>query len=95
MLGLLVVDSFFVAGTSALLILVVMESVGKYSAALGSALIYLLNFAVPNLRLAGFIDAGEGFFLMAVTWCLFRRRYWMLPLLGIWEQWQRSCSFPF
>lgn len=95
MLGLLVVDSLFVAGTSALLILVVMESVGKYSAALGSALIYLLNFAVPNLRLAGFIDAGEGFFLMAATWCLFRRRYWMLPLLGILGAMAKELFVPF
>jgi hypothetical protein len=95
MLGLLVVDSLFVAGTATLLMQVVMESVGNYSAALGSALIYLLNFAVPNLRLAGFIDAGEGFFLMAVTWCLFRRRYWMLPLLVILGAMAKELFVPF
>jgi hypothetical protein len=95
MLGLLVVDSLFVAGTAALLMQVVVKSVGNYQAALGSALIYLLNFAVPNLRLAGFIDAGEGFFLMASVWCLFRRRYWMLPLLGILGAMAKELFVPF
>ena len=95
MLGLLVVDSLFVAGTVVLLALVVMESVGKYSAAVGSALIYLLNFAVPNLRLAGFIDAGEGFFLMATTWCLLRQRYWVLPLLGFLGAMAKETFVPF
>jgi uncharacterized membrane protein len=82
MLGLLVVDSLFVAGTVTLLLMVVAGQIGNYAVALGSALIYLLNFAVPNLRLAGFIDAGEGFFLMLAVWALWRERYWLLPLMG-------------
>jgi hypothetical protein len=45
--------------------------------------------------LAGFIDAGEGFFLIAVTWCLFRRRYWMLPLLGILGAMAKELFVPF
>jgi len=95
MLGLLVVDSLLVAGTAALLMQMVMESAGDYAAGLGAALIYLLNFAVPNLRLAGLIDAGEGFFLMAAAWCLFRRRYWMLPLVGVLGAMAKELFVPF
>ena len=83
MFGLLVVNSFFVALTVTLLLIVVHRQLGSYAIALGSALIYLLNFAVPNLRLAGLIDAGEGFFLMALVWSLFREDYWILPLWAV------------
>src|SRR3984885_6015882 len=81
MFGLLVVNSFFVALTVTLLVIVVQRQLGSYVVALGSALIYLLNFAVPNLRLAGMIDAGEAFFLMVVVWSLFREEgYRTLPI---------------
>jgi hypothetical protein len=83
MFGLLVVNSFFVALTVTLLLIVVHGQLGSYPVALGSALIYLLNFAVPNLRLAGMIDAGEAFFLMAVVWSLCNEDYWMLPLWAV------------
>jgi hypothetical protein len=83
MFGLLVVNSFFVALTVTLLLIVVHRQHGSYAVALGSALIYLLNFAVPNLRLAGLIDAGEAFFLMALVWSLFKEDYWMLPLWAV------------
>jgi hypothetical protein len=83
MFGLLVVNSFFVALTVTLLLIVVHRQLGSYVVALGSALIYLLNFAVPNLRLAGTIDAGEAFFLMALVWSLCKEDYWMLPLWAL------------
>jgi hypothetical protein len=83
MFGLLVVNSFFVALTVTLLLIVVHRQLGSYAVALGAALIYMLNFAVPNLRLAGMIDAGEAFFLMAVVWSLFKEDYWMLPLWAV------------
>ena len=83
MFSLLVVNSLFVAATVTILLVVTDREVGSYSIGLGAALIYLLNFAVPNLRLMGFIDAGEGFFLMLLVWALLQERYWVLPLLGI------------
>ena len=83
MFGLLLVNSFFVALTVSLLLIVVHWQLESYAVALGSALIYLLNFAVPNLRLAGMIDAGEAFFLMAMVWSLFKEDYWMLPLWAV------------
>jgi hypothetical protein len=83
MFGLLMVNSLFVALTVTLLLIVVHRQLGNYAVALGSALVYLLNFAVPNLRLAGMIDAGEAFFLMALVWSLFKEDYWMLPLWAV------------
>jgi hypothetical protein len=83
MFGLLVVNSFFVALTVTLLLIVVHRQLGSYAVALVSALIYLLNFAIPNLHLAGMIDAGEAFFLMALVWSLCKEDYWMLPLWAV------------
>jgi hypothetical protein len=82
MFSLLAVDALFVAGTALILLMVVECQLGSYSIALGSALLYMLNFAVPNLRLAGMIDAGEGFFMMLLVWMLWQKKYWALPLLG-------------
>lgn len=83
MFGLLVANSLFVAGTVTLLLGIVLRHIGSYPVALGAALLYLLNFAVPNLRLYGFIDSGEAFFLMLVLSSLIRERHWMLPLWAI------------
>jgi hypothetical protein len=46
-------------------------------------MIYLLNFAVANFQLAGLVDSGEAFFMMAVAWTLMARRWLLLPLLAI------------
>jgi len=83
MLGLLVANSLFVAATVALLVTLVHSYTGNYPVALGAALLYLLNFAVPNLRLYGFIDSGEAFCLMLVLWSLMRESYYLLPLCAI------------
>jgi hypothetical protein len=83
MFALLAVNSIFVALTVTVLLMVVHGELGNYAVALGSALIYLLNFAVPNLRLAGLVDAGEGFFLMALVWSLLREDYWALPIWAV------------
>ncbi len=95
MFGLLAANSFFVAFTATVLLIVVRRQVGSYPIALGSALIYLLNFAVPNLRLVGFIDAGEGFFLMLLVWSLSEERYWTLPVWGILGATAKESFVPF
>ena len=82
-LGLLSVDSLFVAATAVLIVVMGVAELGSYPAGLLAALLYLLNFAVPNLRLAGLVDAGEGFFLLAVFWSLTESKLWPLPLIAI------------
>lgn len=95
MFGLLVVDSLFTAGTALLLLCIVVRHLGSYQVALGAALIYLLNFAVPNLRLAGLVDAGEGFFLLLLTWSFLEKRVWTLPLWGILGALTKESFVPF
>jgi len=81
MVGLLVTDSFFVAAT-ALLIVVLGCQLVDYPASLVASLLYLLNFAVPNLRLAGLVDAGDGFFWLALLWSLSQRKFRLLPFIA-------------
>ncbi len=95
MFALLMVNSFFVALTVTLLLIVVHRQLGSYAIALGSALIYLLNFAVPNLRLTGLVDAGEAFFLMALVWSLFREDYWILPIWAVLGAMAKESFVPF
>jgi hypothetical protein len=96
MFALLVINSFFTALTVIVLLIVVHRQFGSYAVALGSALIYLLNFAVPNLRLAGLVDAGEAFFLMALVWSLFKEeRYRTLPIWAVMGATAKESFVPF
>lgn len=83
MLGLLFADSIFVAATALLILMMGTAQLGSYPAGLVAALLYLLNFAVADLRLAGLVDAGEGFFLLAVFWSLAESKLWPLPLIAV------------
>ena len=82
MFGLLVADSLFVAATAVLIIVLGTRQLGRYALSLVASLLYLVNFAVPNLRLAGLVDAGEGFFLLALLWSLSELELWALPLIA-------------
>ena len=79
MFGLLMADSLFTAATAGLVLWIGSRVPGSYAVGLAGALLYLLNFAVPNLRLAGLVDAGEGFFLLALVWSLLRSQYREIP----------------
>ncbi len=101
MFGLLVADSLFVAGT-AVIIVILGVTLGSgqlqlQSPAVGlvGALLYLLNFAVPNLRLVGLVDAGEGFFLLAVLWSLSEGELWVLPVIAMLGALTKESFIPF
>lgn len=83
MAAFLATDSVFVAMTALLIILLGLHVFGDFPTSLVAALLYLLNFAVPNLRLAGLVDAGEGFFLLAILWSLSQSEYRFLPVIAI------------
>ncbi|MGO9574487.1 MAG: hypothetical protein ACLPTQ_09190 [Terriglobales bacterium] len=89
MFGLLVADSLFVAGTAVLIfilgnrVILGNRQLGSSAAGLVGALLYLVNFAVPNLRLVGLVDAGEGFFLLALLWSLSEFELWALPVIAV------------
>ncbi len=83
MFGLLVADSLFVAGTAVLMVILGSLRLGSGGAGLVGALLYLVNFAVPNLRLVGLVDAGEGFFLLALLSSLSEFKLWALPVIAV------------
>lgn len=93
--GFLVVNSMFVASTAFLLLQIGHAQVGDYAVALVGSTLFLLNFAVPNDQLAGLVDGGEGFFLMATVASLFFGRWWLLPALGILGALTKESFVPF
>ena len=95
LLSLLVADSIFVAATAVLIVLLAVDCLGNPAAGLLAAFIYLVNFAVPNLRLAGLVDAGEGLFLLALLWSLAEDRFWLLPLIAILGTLAKESFIPF
>jgi len=95
MFGLVAVDSLFEAATALLIVWLGTRILGSYPVALIGALLYLVNFAVPNMRLAGLVDAGEGFFLLAVYWCLSEFEFWPLPLIAILGALTKETFLPF
>jgi hypothetical protein len=95
MFGLLVSDSLFVAGTALLIVILGVHSFGNHATSLLAAFIYLVNFAVPNLRLAGLVDAGEGFFLPAILWSLAESKFWLLPIIGVLGTLTKESFIPF
>lgn len=95
MFSLLVTDSFFVAATGVLIVVLGTRCLGNSAVGLLGAFVYLVNFAVPNLRLVGLVDAGEGFFLLALLWSLAECRLWPLPLIAVLGTLTKESFIPF
>jgi hypothetical protein len=81
--GLLVANSLLTAGAACLLVRIGLALTGNFQTALLAALLYLLNFAVSNLILAGMVDSGEAFFLIASTALLLDERWHLLPVVAV------------
>lgn len=81
--GLLMANSIFCATTACLIVSVGVRVFRDRAVGLIGATLYLLSFAIPNLQLAGMIDSGEAFFMMALTWSLLTGRWYLLPLWGL------------
>ena len=96
MFGLLIANSLFVAGTAVFIVMLgVKAGNGNSTVGLVGALLYLANFAVPNLRLVGLVDAGEGFFLLALFWSLGELQLWALPLIAVLGALTKESFIPF
>jgi hypothetical protein len=93
--ALLLVNSWFVSGTAFLLFMVVSRIIGSPTIGLLSSGIYLLNFAVPNLLLAGLVDSGEAFSLMALVWALSTEWLFLLPLAAVLGSLAKETFLPF
>lgn len=81
--ALLAVNSFFIATTAYLLVVISDRITGNYAAALVSGLLYLTNFAVANFNLSGYVDSAVNCMMIAVAWALLTDRWWLLPIWGI------------
>jgi hypothetical protein len=81
--GLLVSASIFCATTACLIVSIGERVTGNPSLGLIGALLYLLNFAVSNLQLAGMIDSAEACFMAAIVWSLLTGKWWLIPLWGL------------
>ncbi len=93
--GLLIANSLFSASTATLIVSVGRKVTGDAGVSLAAAALYLLNFAVPNLQLAGMIDASESFFMLAVAWVLLTNRLVFLPLIAIPASLAKETFLPF
>lgn len=93
--ALLIVNSFFVSGTAFVLFGVVFRDMRNPHIALASSAIYLLNFAVPNLLLAGLADSGEAFFLMVLVWTLSAEWFLLLPFILAFGSLAKETFLPF
>jgi hypothetical protein len=63
--------------------------------ALFGATLYLLSFTIPNLQLAGLIDAGEACFMAAVIWSLLTGKWYLLPIWGVLGALAKETFVPF
>jgi len=81
--ALLVVNSFFIATTTYLLVGISHRIVGDYAVALLSGFLYLADFAVANFNLSGYVDSAVNCMMIAVVWALITERWWLLPLCGV------------
>ncbi len=81
-LALLISNSIFCAATACLLLAIALRINASPATALLAATLYLLNFSIVNLQLAGMVDAAEACFMLALVLTMLGRRWWLLPLWG-------------
>jgi len=81
--GLLIANSLLTAGAAYMLVTIAFSMTGNLQTAILAALLYLLNFAVSNLMLAGMVDSGEAFFLLAAAALMLRDHWAFLPLIAV------------
>lgn len=93
--ALLIANALFCATTALLLVNVGYGVARDPATALLAATLYLLNFDILNLQLAGIIDAGESCLILAMIWTLLTGRWRLLPLWGILGPLAKETFVPF
>lgn len=81
--GMLMAASIFTAATAVTIVAIGIRCGFSNATSLIGALLFLVNFAVPNWNLAAYVDSGEAFFLVLVTWSLLSGRWYLLPVWAI------------
>ena len=93
--GLLMANALFCATTACLVVSIGYRLLADLGVALLGATLYLLSFTIPNLQLAGLIDAGEACFMAAVVWSLLTGKLYLLPLWGLLGALAKETFVPF
>jgi hypothetical protein len=93
--GLLMANALFCATTACLVVTIGNRLFGNLAAALLAATLYLLNFAIPDLQLAGLIDAGEACFMALIVCSLIAGRWYLLPLWAVLGTLAKETFVPF
>jgi len=91
----LVSTSAFTASATLLLFLIALRILRQPSLALLCCSLFLLNYVVADLWLDGLVDSSEGFMMLALTWCLFNKKHWLLLPLGIFGVLAKQSVLPF
>lgn len=81
--GLLVANALFVAATALVLMRIGAVTSGEQGVGFLTGLLFLCQFNVTNLYLAGLVDSAEVFLMVTLIWTLMKRRWLALPLLGV------------
>jgi len=81
--ALLVVNSGFCAAAATLLSSLIFRLYQNSVLAVTASFAYLLNFTVANYEVSGLVDSAEAFWFLALTWSLMRRRWLVLPIIGL------------
>lgn len=93
--GLLMSSALFCATTACFIVIIGNRLFADLATALLGATLYLLSFAIPNMQLAGLIDAGEACFMVALIWSLLAGRWYLLPLWGLLGALAKETFVPF
>lgn len=93
--GLLMANALFCATTACLVFSIGNRLIGDAGTALAGATLYLLNFNISNLQLAGLIDSGEACFLAALIWSLVAGKWYLLPLWALLGALAKETFVPF
>jgi len=93
--GLLMANALFCATTACFVVSIGNRLFNDLSTALFAATLYLLNFAISNLQLAGLIDAGEACLMAALTWSLLTGKWYQLPMWGVLGALAKETFVPF
>jgi hypothetical protein len=80
--GLLISNCLFTSAGAITLLLIGTELLSA-PVAFAGVLLYLVDFTIPNRQLGlGLVDSGEAFFMLALFFVLFRRKFFLLPIIG-------------
>lgn len=81
--GMLMANSLLTAGAMIGILAIGLRLGLSSAASLVAALLFLVDWVVPNLNLSAYVDSGELLCLVLLTWSMLSNRWYLLPLWAI------------